>query len=174
MLLPQQVTLPVSNSLVPPPPVSTAPVTSTDDGVATEPERVAKEILLQQTIEQVTLTETTNPVPPDVSSVGEMQLMMANKLAFDYPYRSLNSPASGTPVGVASALDQVNVAQEETTLSPPSTLDTAHEGICSAEQRDEHQPSGQADQESNQAGSSSEVTRSPGEEIPEKASKLQP
>ena len=110
---------------------------------------MAKDILLQQTIEHVTLTETTNPVPPDVSSVGEMQLMMANKLAFDYPYRSLNSPASGTPVGVASAPDQVNVAQEETTLSPLSTLDTAHEGICSVEQRDEHQPSGLANQESN-------------------------
>ena len=126
-------TLPVSNSLVPPPPVSTAPVTSTDDGVAMELERVAKGILLQQNIEQVTLTETTNPVPPDVSSVGEMQLMMANKIGFNYPFRSPNSPPSGTPVGVASAPDQVNVAQEETTLSPPSTLDTALEGICSAE-----------------------------------------
>jgi hypothetical protein len=113
--------------------VSETPVTSTDDGVATEPERVAKEILLQQTIEQVTLTETTNLVPPDVSYVCEMQLMMANKLGFDYPYRFLNSPACGTHVGVASAPDQVNVAQEETTLSPPSTLDTALEGICSAE-----------------------------------------
>ena len=102
-----------------------------------------------------------------------MQLMMANKIGFNYPFRSPNSPPSGTPVGVASAPDQVNVAQEETTLSPPSTLDTAHEGICSVEQRDEHQPSGQADQESNQAGSSSEVTRSPGEEIPEVASELQ-
>ena len=102
---PEQVTLPVSNSPVPPPPVSAALVTSTENGVATEPKTVAKEILLQQTIEQVTLKETTNPVPPDVSSVGEMQLMMANKLAFDYPYRSLNSPTSGTPVGVASAHD---------------------------------------------------------------------
>ena len=129
---------PVSTSPVSPPPVLAAPVTSTNDGVATELKRVAKEILLQQTIEQVTLTETTNLVPPDVSSVGEMQLMMANKLGFDYPYRSLNSPTSGTPMGVASALDQVNVAQEETTLSPPSALDTALEGICSAEQRDEH------------------------------------
>ena len=146
---PEQVTLPVSTSPVPPSPVSETPITSMDDGVATEPERVAKEILLQQTIEQVTLTETTNLVPPDVSSVGEMQLMMANKLGFDYPYRSLNSPASGTPVGVASAPNQVNIAQEETTLSPLSALDIALEGICSAEQRDEHQPSGLADQESN-------------------------
>ena len=92
---------------------------------------------------------------------------MANKLGVNYTFRSLNSPPSGTPVGVASAPDQVNVAQEETTLSPPSALDTAHEGICSAEQRDEHQPSGLADQEANQAVSSSEVTGSPGEEIPE-------
>ena len=138
----------MSNSPVPPPPVSAALVTSTENGVATEPKTVAKEILLQQTIEQVTRTETTNPVPPDVSSVGEMQLMMANKLGVNYTFRSLNSPPRGTPVGVASAPDQVNVAQEETTLSPPSTLDTAHEGICSVEQRDEHQPSGQADQES--------------------------
>ncbi|KAG2620242.1 hypothetical protein PVAP13_3NG159901 [Panicum virgatum] len=114
-----------------------------------ELERVAKDILLQQTIEQDTLTETTNPVPPDVSSVGEMQLMMANKLGVNYTFRSLNSPPSGTPVGVASAPDQVNVAQEETTLSPPSALDIGHEGICSAKQRDEHQPSGLADQESN-------------------------
>ena len=126
-------TLPVSTSPTPPPPVSAAPVTSIDDGVATEPERVAKEILLQQTIERVTLTETTNLVPPDVSSVGEMQLMMANKLGFDYRYMSQNSPASGMPVGVVSAPDQVNVAQEETTLSPLSALDIALEGICSAE-----------------------------------------
>ena len=100
--------------------------------------------------------------------------MMANKLGFDYRYMSQNSPASGMPVGVVSAPDQVNVAQEKTTLFPPSALDTAHEGISSAEQRDEHQPSGLADQESNQAGSSSDVTRSPREEITEVASKLQP
>ena len=146
----EQVTLPVSTSPVPPSPVSETPITSIDGGVATEPERVAKEILLQQTIEWVTLTETTNLVPPDVSSVGEMQLMMANKLGFDYPYRSLNSPACGMPVGVASTLDQVNIAQEEPTSFPlPSALVTAHEGISSAEQRDEHQPSGLADQEAN-------------------------
>ena len=130
--------MPVSTSLVPPPPMSAAPVTSTDDGVATEPERVAKEILLQHNIELVTLTETTNPVPPDESCVGEMQLMKASKLVVDFSYRSRDSPASGTPVGVASAPNQVNVAQEETTLSPLSALDIALEGICSAEQRDEH------------------------------------
>ena len=121
-------TLPFSTS-----PVSAAPVTSTDDDVAMEPERVAKDILLQQTIEHVTLTETTNPVPPDVSFIGEMQLMMANKLGVNYTFRSLNSPPSGTPVGVASAPNQVNIAQEETTLSPLSALDIALEGICSAE-----------------------------------------
>ena len=99
-----------------------------------------------------------------------MQLMMANKIGFNYPFRSPNSPPSGTPVGVASAPDQVNVAQEETTLSPPSALDTGHEGICSAEQRDEHQPSGLAEWESNETGSSSELTRSPEEEITEVAS----
>ena len=42
----KQVTLPFSTS-----PVSAAPVTSTDDDVAMEPERVAKDILLQQTLE---------------------------------------------------------------------------------------------------------------------------
>ena len=42
----EQVTLPVSTSPVPPPPVSAALVTSTDDGISTEPERVAKYILL--------------------------------------------------------------------------------------------------------------------------------
>ena len=72
---------------------------------------------------------------------------------------------------MASAPDQVNVAQEEPTSFPlPLALVTTHEGISSAEQRDEHQPSGLADQEANQAGISSEVTGSPGEEIP----KLQP
>ena len=96
---------------------------------------------------------------------------MANKLGVNYTFRSLNSPPSGTPVGVASAPDQVNVAQEETTND---AVDTCHEGICSAEQRDKHQPSGLADQELNQAGSSSEVTRSSGEEITEVASELQP
>ena len=84
-----------------------------------------------------------------MSSVGEMQLMMANKLGVNYSFRSLNAPPSGMSVGVASAPDQVNVAQEETTLSPPFVLDTGHEGMCSAEQRDEHQPSGLAEWESN-------------------------
>ena len=42
----EQVTLPVSTSPVPPSLVSETPITSIDDGVATEPERVAKEILL--------------------------------------------------------------------------------------------------------------------------------
>ena len=68
-----------------------------------------------------------------MSSVGEMQLMMANKLGVNYSFRSLNAPPSGMSVGVASAPDQVNVAQEETTLSPLSALDIALEGICSAE-----------------------------------------
>jgi hypothetical protein len=69
---------------------------------------------------------------------------------------------------VASAPDQVNVAQEEPTSFPlPLALVTTHEGISSTEQRDEHRPSRLADQEANQAGSSSEVTGSPGEEIPE-------
>ena len=103
-----------------------------------------------------------------------MQLMKASKLVVDFSYRSRDSPASGTPVGVASAPEQVNIAQEEPTLSPPSALDIAHEGISSAEYRHEHQPLGLADQESNQAGSSSEVTRSLGEEVAEKASELQP
>jgi hypothetical protein len=93
--------------------------------------------------------------------------MMANKLAFDYRYRSWDSPVSGTPMGVASAPDQVNITQEDPTLFPPFALDIAHEGISSAEQRDEHQPSGLADQEANQAVSRSEVTGSLGEEIPE-------
>ena len=69
---------------------------------------------------------------------------------------------------VASAPDQVNVAQEEPTSFPlPLALVTTHEGISSAEQRDEHQPSGLVDQEANQAGISSELTGTPGEEIPE-------
>ena len=69
---------------------------------------------------------------------------------------------------MASAPDLVNVAQEEPTSFPlPLALVTTHEGISSAEQRDKHQPSGLADQETNQAGNSSEVTESPGEEIPE-------
>ena len=69
---------------------------------------------------------------------------------------------------MASAPDQINVAQEEPTSFPlPSALVTAHEGISSAEQRDEHQQSGLADQDANQEGSSSDVTGSPGEEIPE-------
>ena len=69
---------------------------------------------------------------------------------------------------MASAPDQINVAQEEPTSFPlPLALVTTHEGISSAEQRDEHQPSGLADQDANHAGSSSEVTGSLGEEIPE-------
>ena len=69
---------------------------------------------------------------------------------------------------MASAPDQVNVAQEEPTSFPlPLALVTTHESISSTEQRDEHQPSGLVDQEANQAGISSELTGTPGEEIPE-------
>ena len=142
-------TLLVSSTPVPPIPESAAPVTSTTDSVATEIERMDKEILVEQIIDMGTLPVSSTPVPPlnvqDDRPVATISVGRGGiRIGIDYIYASPASPAGESPVHEASGPpEHVNSAHEEPT-SPPPAQDTALESSNSAEPRDEHQHSGLA------------------------------
>ena len=127
-------------------PGSAAPVTSTADSVATEIERLDKEILAEHNTDPGTLLVSSTPVPPlNVQDDRPMASISVGRgdirVGIDYVYGSSASPAGEAPVHEASApLEHVNPAQEEPTSPSPPTHDTALESSNSAEQRDGHQP----------------------------------